>query len=101
MPEASKAKAKQPQPEPMHMPFFDPFTQMAPYIQDGIDRLQAFYDELSELEQAAYDRSKQLTTQVNDMVAGTMQYATALAGEWRKITLESTQRTAQMFRDKV
>ncbi len=101
MPEASKAKAKpnaDKQPNPM--PFMDPFTQMAPFVQDGFDRLHSLYEELAALEQTAYDRSKEMSAQLGEMVTGTLGYATQLAREWRHITLEATQRTATMFREK-
>jgi|GEM_PF-6460864 len=80
-----------------NMPNFDAFTHMAPFVQDGLDRLQALYEELATLEQSTYDRSKQMSNQLSDMVMGTLDYAAALAREWRQISLETTQRTAKMF----
>lgn len=103
MAEATKTSANpksKPTAETNPIYFFDPFQQMAPFVQDGIDRMQALYEELAAMEQNAYERSKQMSTQLADLVTGSFEYATALAREWRQIGLDATQRTAQMFRDK-
>lgn len=79
------------------IPNIEALTHLAPFVQDGLDRLQALYDELASLEQTAYDRTKQMSNQLGDMWMGSLDYAAALSREWRQIGLEASRRTARMF----
>lgn len=90
--------------EPKNDPFafmsagFDTWAQMAEKAtRENIDRIQGLYDELADIENAAYDRAKKGAQDLGDMMNESMTYMAELGREWRKLTLDATRRSAQMF----
>ena len=74
---------------------FDPFDQFSRYsrmTQDSIARMQAFYDELAKLELKAYEAAKKNADHLGQMLSDTMDYATAMTAEWRKMSIEAVRK---------
>jgi hypothetical protein len=94
----SNATSSQPQHE---VPPFDPVEMWSRFAQDGISRMQSFYDELASLEAKTYARAKTATDQLADLASESINYWVKLAGEWRQITLDATRRSAEAFKFKV
>lgn len=76
---------------------FDPMATFGKLTEDHMARAQAFYDELAGWEAKAYDRSKDAMEQISTMATQSLAYASALASEWRNLTLEATRRGAEFF----
>ena len=81
-------------------PAFDPMEMWSKWTQDGIARMQAFYDELAAIEAKAYDRAKVTTEQLAELASESVAYATKLTREWHQMTLEATRRGAEVFKPK-
>jgi hypothetical protein len=85
-------------------PVNDPFGAMATGMeawgklaQDGMQRVQSFYDELATFEAASYERAKAAGTQWAELVTDTVSYMAQMTAEWRTITLEATRRSGELL----
>lgn len=65
--------------------------------QEGLHRMQAFFDELAKLEGSQYERTRTAADEVAKLVGDTFSYANQMTNEWRKLTLEATRRSTEMF----
>lgn len=73
----------------------DAWTQLAC---DGIERMQSFYHQVTELEGAAYERTRKNAKDLGDMVSDSVTYAADLTREWQKIGIETARRGVRAFR---
>ena len=106
----SKTKTSQSQQETTPNPFtaaftnplagFDPMEAFGRMAQDNMERIQSFYDELAAWEAKSYDRAKAAAEQLADLASESMTYLSTLAAEWRKVGLEATKRSAELFQPK-
>ena len=64
---------------------------------EHIDRMQSFYNEMADFENVAYGRAKKSAQDVGDMMSESITYMADLGREWRKLTVEATRRSAEMF----
>ncbi|MEM9488515.1 MAG: hypothetical protein AAGC55_05195 [Myxococcota bacterium] len=62
---------------------------------EQIDRLQSMCDELAEAESEAYQRLRKSSREMSSLMDQSMEYATQLSAEWRKIVLEATRKSAE------
>lgn len=64
----------------------------AKMTQEGVTRMQSFFDELAKLETSHYERTRSAADEMTKLVGDTFAYANQLSSEWRKLTLEATRR---------
>ena len=96
----TSAAGSTPRPEPKaERAAFDPlwpFTfsadAMAQATREHLGRMQAAWDEYGAFEAALFDRARTATADVAQLGQDSFTYATQLAGEWRKIAIESARR---------
>ena len=73
-----------------------PFTfsadAMAQATREHLGRMQAAWDEYGAFEAALFDRARTAAADVAQLGQDSLTYATQLAGEWRKIAIESARR---------
>jgi hypothetical protein len=95
---APRAEARTPD------PITDPMAAVASGMEawgklasDGMQRVQAFYDELATFEAASYERAKAAGNQWAELVTDTVGYVAQMASEWRTLTLEATRRSGELL----
>lgn len=78
-----------------------PFDQWAQIARDNLVRLQstvnAYWDELAAYENAMYERARAATTDLAALAQESIAYASSMAAEWRKMSVEATRRVAETF----
>ncbi len=84
--------------------FWNPFVQMQQPTEvwtkawkDGAARFDAFVKEAEKAEQQAFERSNEAVEESARLTKESFAYAQKLNAEWRRITLESMKKTAEMF----
>lgn len=79
---------------PFAMPVPDVFSQM---MRDQIARTQAAMNELAVYEGVAVQRARTAVDDLARLASDSIGYVGQLAAEWRKLSLETMQRTADAF----
>ncbi len=97
--DAPRAEAKAEAPRAAAPRGFDPlwpFTfgadAMAQATREHLGRMQAAWDEYGAFEAALFDRARTAAADVAQLGQDSLTYATQLAGEWRKIAIDSARR---------
>ncbi|WP_428262246.1 hypothetical protein [Haliangium sp.] len=72
----------------------DTWTRLA---RENVERMNSFYDELTGLEEAAYQRAKQGAQELGEMMSESLSYAAEFGREWRKMGMEAARRGAAML----
>ncbi len=95
---AKEKTSSQPQQTAPAHPFaafgIDAFAQLT---KDSVERINALYGELAQVEARAYDRMRDALAEAETMQRELSEYVQTLAGEWRKLALETTKRTVDMW----
>lgn len=79
---------------PFAMPVPEVFGQL---VRDQIARTQALMNELAVHEGVAVQRARTAVDDLARLTTDSIGYLAQLAGEWRKLSLETMQRTADAF----
>ena len=66
-------------------------------FEDHTTRVAALYEEMNRVEQRAVEQANGAVDEVAKMTRETLAYGSQLAAEWRKLSLEATRRTAELF----
>ena len=93
-PQAASPKAKAPWEIPFAMPMPEVFSQM---VRDQIARTQAIMGELAAYEGVAVQRARTAVDDLTRLTSDSIGYVSQLATEWRKLSIETMQRTAEAF----
>lgn len=106
--QTQKETESEPRPESKPESRFDPmpFLMMGPanmfdawahMAKDSMERMQSFYDELAEFEDSAYTQLKKNARDLGDMMSESITYMADLSREWRKLSIEATRRSTELF----
>ena len=66
-------------------------------VNEQTDRIAAMYDEVSKLETKGFEQTRAAIEESNKLMRSSLEYQMQLAGEWRKLALETTRRAAEMM----
>ncbi|MBI2389371.1 MAG: hypothetical protein HYV09_07220 [Deltaproteobacteria bacterium] len=67
-------------------------------VEAQLARVEAFYNQLAELETKALEQHKNAIEESARLSRESIAYGATLAAEWRKASLEATRRTFEMMR---
>lgn len=98
---AGAAKAR----SPWELPFAPPFAMPVPEVfgqmmRDQIARTQAVMTELAGYEGQAIARARTAVDDLAKLAGDSIGYVGQLAAEWRRLSIETMQRTAEAFAPK-
>lgn len=66
-------------------------------LEEGVARTTAAWDEASKLEAKAVERATETIEGLAKAQKDSLEYMVKLSSEWRKLALEATKRTAELF----
>jgi hypothetical protein len=92
----SQSQKKQPAFDPV-VPLVMGVDAWARIAEESMGRMQSYYDELAKLENNAYAKAQQYMSNFNQFMTDSASYANDIAAEWRKLTIDATRRTAELF----
>jgi hypothetical protein len=87
---------------------FDPFEQMTKawetwqsMADESIARTTSFYEAMDKVEAKGVERAESAIHEMAKLTRETLAYNTQLAAEWRRLSLETLQRTTAAFKPAV
>ncbi len=66
-------------------------------VDDSIARMEQGYAEIARAQEQALEHNRQAIDEMAKLQKDSLQYFGQLAAEWRKLTLEATRKTAELF----
>ena len=94
---STESTATKPAASPFALPAMFGAESVQRALHDGVERTRAFWDEYARLVAQGLAHGRTMVTEGARMAGETFGYAAQLTAEWRKLSLEATRRTLEMF----
>jgi len=70
-------------------------------VDDQLARMGSMYEEMAKFEGKGVEQARNAIDEFSKLMKESLSYATQFSGEWRRVTLEATRRTAELMTPRV